>query len=187
MGQLARVQPQSRAVTEYCEPPLTVALAAALDSRISVLELKVCGPESRAILQAYVDGASPPLADEEEIDTIIAGMAVALPRAKGDGAVAEAKLDIYAASLADIPLIDLRAASDHLIKTARFFPSVAEIRAAASITGRPRAARVARARVMIVRHDRDWQPPIEEMLTAEETAQLERIVATPLAGRVDQR
>lgn len=177
MGQLARVQPQSRAVTEYCEPPLTAALAAALDSRISVLELKVCGPESRAILQAYVDGASPPLADEEEIDTIVAGLAVALPRAKGDGAVAEAKLDIYAAALADIPLIDLRAAADHLIKTARFFPSVAEIRAAASITGRPRAARVARARVMIVRHDRDWQPPIAEISTSDALHQVHAALA----------
>lgn len=147
-------------MTKYCEPPLPAALAAALDSRESVLELKVPGPVSRAALQAYVDGARPPLADEEEIDTIISGLAVALRRPKGDNGVAEVKLDIYASALADIPMVDLCAASDILIKTEIFFPTVAEIRAAAARAAGPRSRRIARARVMIVRHDRDWTPSV---------------------------
>lgn len=128
---------------------------------MGVFELKVCGPASRAALQVYVDGAMPPLPNEEDIDTIISGLAVALPRKQNDGAAAEAKLDIYAQALADIPLVDLRAASDHLIKTTKFFPTVAEIRKAALITMGPRCSRVARARLMILRHDREWSAPVE--------------------------
>lgn len=142
------------------EPPLPAGLAAALNSRQSVLELKVPGPVSRAALQAYVDGALPPLAHEEEIDTIVAGLAIALPRKKDSAQTDGAKLDIYATALADVPLVDLNAAADTLIKTARFFPTVAEIRAAAAKAGGPRTARIARAELMILRHDRDWVPPI---------------------------
>lgn len=127
-----------------------------------MLELKVPGPVSRALLQAYVDGARPPLADEEEIDTIVARLAVALPRKRDEPDVDGAKLDIYTGALSDLPLIDLRAASDWLIKNARFFPSVAEIRAAVAKVAGPRNARIARAEVMILRHDRDWTPPIAD-------------------------
>ncbi|MFZ2996255.1 hypothetical protein [Sphingobium sp.] len=118
------------------------------------------GPVSRAALQAYVDGASPPLPDEEDIDTIIAGLAIALPRKKDTAQTDGVKLDIYATALADVPLVDLRAAADAMIKTARFFPTVAEIRAAASKAGGPRSARIARAQLMIMRHDRDWTAPV---------------------------
>lgn len=137
----------------------------------------------RAALQAYVDAARPPLADEEEIDTIISGLAVALPRAKGDGAVAEAKLDIYASALADIPLVDLRAGADHLINTARFFPTVSEIRAAAARTRGKRTARIARAEMMMLRHDREWVPPYD----AEHSAQVEATVSDALASHPSKR
>lgn len=127
-----------------------------------MLELKVPGPASRAVLQAYVDGARPPLADEEEIDTIVARLAIVLPRKRDEPGVDGAKLDIYASALSDLPLIDLRAASDWLINNAGFFPSVAEIRTAVAKVAGPRTARIARAELMILRHDRDWTPPIAD-------------------------
>ncbi|WP_088190821.1 hypothetical protein [Sphingobium sp. Z007] len=127
-----------------------------------MLELKVPGPVSRAALQAYVDGARPPLADEEEIDTIVARLAIALPRKRDQPGVDGAKLDIYASALSDVPLIDLRAASDWIINNAGFFPSVAEIRKAAAKVAGPRTARIARAELMILRHDRDWTQPVAE-------------------------
>lgn len=166
-------------MTHYCEPQLPVGLAAALDSRASVLELKVCGPASRAALQAYIDGAQPPVPTDEEIDTIVAGLALALPRKQNDGSAAEAKLDIYAQALSDIPLVDLRAASDVLIKTAKFFPTVAEIRKAALVTMGPRHSRIARARLMILRHDREWSPPSEPM-SAADVQKMSKIMADPL-------
>ena len=183
MGQLARVQPQSRAVMEYCEPPLPDGLLAALNSRQSVLELKIPGPISRAALQAYVDGARPPLADEEEIDTIVSRLAVALPRKRDQPGVEAAKLDIYTSALRDVPLVDLRAASDWLINNAGFFPSVAEIRKAVAKVAGPRTARIARAELMIMRHDRDWTPPIADG----EAVDVGSVVAEALAAHPSKR
>lgn len=148
-----------------------------------MLELKVPGPVSRALLQAYVDGAQPPLADEEEIDTIIARLAVALPRKRDEPGVDSVKLDIYASALSDLPLIDLRAASDWLINNVRFFPSVAEIRAAVAKVAGPRIARVARAHVLILRHDRDWTPPA----TDTNETDVDRIVGEVLAALPSKR
>lgn len=172
-------------MTQFCEPPLPAGLAGALDSSVSVLELKVCGPASRAALQTYVDGANPPMPSDEDVDTIVAGLAVALPRKQNDGTTAEAKLDIYAQALADIPLADLQAASDLLIKTSRFFPTVAEIRKAALVTMGPRHSRIARARLMILRHDREWRAP-EEPASADEARRASRIMAEPMAKRAHQ-
>lgn len=151
-----------------------------------MLELKVPGPASRTALQAYVDGAQPPAASDEDIDTIVAGLAVALPRNKNDGAAANAKLDIYVQGLSDISLVDLQAASDHLIKTARFFPTVSEIRKAALVTMGPRNSRIARARLMILRHDREWSPPAEP-ITAAEAKELRGNLADPLAASGETR
>jgi len=173
-------------MTVFCEPPLPAGLRAALESSTSVLEMKVPGPASRAALQAYVDGAAPPLPCEEDVDTIIAGLAVALPRRRDDGAVDAAKLDIYANALADIPLTDLRAASDHLIKTARFFPTVSEIRAAALKTMGPRMSRIGRARLMIMLHDHHWTAPAEQ-LTPGEARKLRAIMADPIAASAKAR
>ncbi len=169
----------------FCEPPLPAGLAVALDSSTSVLELKVCGPASRAALQAYIEGATPPLPTDEDVDTIVAGLAVALPRKQNDGAAAEAKLEIYAQALADIPMVDLQAASDLLIKTARFFPTVAEIRKAALVTMGPRHSRIARARLMILRHDREWVAP-DEPMSAAEAHRAAKIMSDPLAKRARQ-
>lgn len=145
-----------------------------------MLELKVPGPVSRALLQAYVDGARPPLADEEEIDTIVARLAIALPRKRDQPAVDGAKLDIYTSALSDLSLVDLRAASDWLINNAGFFPSVAEIRAAVAKMAGPRTARIARAQVMILRHDREWTPPIAESDAVDVTAvMMEALAAHP--------
>lgn len=150
---------------------------------MSVLELKVPGPVSRAALAAYVDGARPPLATEDDIDAVIAGLAIALPRARNDGAVASAKADIYATALADVPLPDLQAASEFLIKNARFFPTVAEIRAAAAKAGGPRTARIARAGFMILRHDRDWVPPVQ----ADDAVDVTDVMAEALAAHPSKR
>lgn len=165
------------------EPPLPAGLAAALNSRQSVLELKVPGPSSRAALQVYVDGATPPLPDEEDIDTIIAGLAIALPRRRDTAATDGAKLEIYATALSDVPLADLAAAADTMVKTAKFFPTVAEIREAARKASGPRVARIARARILIMRHDRDWVPPSNEA----DPSQVARIAGKALAAHPTNR
>lgn len=134
--------------------------------------MKVPGPKSVAELQRYIEGAqSPPAASEEDIDTIVSGLATVLPRRKEDAASAAAKLATYAAALADIPLPDLLAASDHLIRTSQFFPTVFEIRRAADRTMGRRAARIARAQILIRRHEGEWSPPVEVL----PAAQFERI------------
>lgn len=148
-----------------------------------MLELKVPGPVSRAMLQAYVDGARPPLADEEEIDTIVTRLAIALPRKRDQPGVDGAKLDIYANALSDLPLVDLRAASDWLINNAGFFPSVAEIRKAVAKVAGPRTARIARAELMILRHDRDWSPPVAD----DDAVDVNDVVGAALAAHPSKR
>lgn len=148
-----------------------------------MLELKVPGPLSRAMLQAYVDGARPPVADEEDIDTIVARLAVALPRKRDEPGVDGVKLDIYTSALSDLPMVDLRAASDWLINSARFFPSVAEIRATVAKIAGPRNARIARAQMMILRHDRDWVAPVADA----DALDASQIIAETLAAHPSRR
>ena len=91
----------------------------------------------------------------------------------------------YQEGLADIPLPDLHAACDQLVKSSTFMPKVAEIREAASRTMNRRLARQARCRMLVLRHERDWVDPCD-MLTPVDAANLSKIMAGPLAKRDHQ-
>jgi hypothetical protein len=136
------------------------------------LEVKVPGPTSTALLREFVAHHSNQLMpSDEEIDTIVSGLALVLPRQKEDTSSAAVKLDTYCEALSDIPLADLRAARDHLVKTARWFPTIAEIRETAYRTMGKRTAKIARARLLIRRHEVEWTEP-GEMATAKDFARL---------------
>lgn len=132
------------------------------------------GPTSTSQLREFVaHHAEQRMPTDEEIDTIVSGLALVLPRQKEDTAIAAVKLDAYCKALSDIPLADLEAARDHLVKTARWFPTVSEIREAAQRTLGRRNAKIARARLMIRRHEEEWRAP-EPTITPEEFARMKR-------------
>lgn len=126
-------------------------------------------PRHRAALQAFVDAhAGIPMPGPDDVDGMLTRLAIALPRSKTDMATADAKLDIYGEALDDVALPDLQAACAALIRTARFFPTVAEIRAAAAPTAQRRAWMLSRARMLIWRHDRHWRPEPPPLTEAEQ-------------------
>ena len=132
------------------------------------------GPTSTAQLREFVaHHVEQRMPSEEEIDTIVSGLALVLPRQKEDTAIAAVKLDAYCKALSDIPVADLEAARDHLVKTARWFPTVSEIREAAQRTLGRRNAKIARARLMIRRHEEEWREP-QPLITPEEFARMKR-------------
>lgn len=132
------------------------------------------GPISTEQLRAFVAfHAQQRMPTDEDIDTIVSGLALVLPRQKEDTAIAAVKLDAYCKALSDIPLADLQGARDHLVRTARWFPTVSEIREAAHRTMGKRNAKVARARLMIRRHEEEWREP-QPLITPEEFAQMKR-------------
>ena len=176
MGNLVPHPRQNSQTTRSFEPPLPAGLSAALESGQSILELKVPGPTSTAKLRAFVAfHAEQAMPGDEDIDTIVSGLALVLPRQKEDTSIAAVKLDTYCEALRDIPLADLRAARDHLVKTARWFPTISEIREAAQRTMGRRNAKIARAHLMIRRHEEEWREP-EPTITPEEFARMKRAI-----------
>ena len=172
MGNMIPHPRQNNQMIRSFAPQLPAGLSAVLENGESILEVKVPGPTSTALLREFVEFHSDQvMPTEEEIDTIVSGLALVLPRKKEDTAIAAVKLDVYCKALADIPLADLEAARDHLVKTARFFPTVSEIREAAQRTLGKRNAKIARARLMIRRHEAEWREP-EPVMTPEEFAAL---------------
>ena len=132
------------------------------------------GPISTEQLRAFIaHHAEQRMPTDEEIDTIVSGLALVLPRQKEDTAIAAVKLDAYCKALSDIPVTDLEAARDHIVKTARWFPTISEIRDAAQRTMGRRNAKIARARIMIRRHEEEWREP-EPIITPEEFARMKR-------------
>lgn len=133
----------------------------ALRSRTSIFDLPIPSPHLIPGLREAAACPEPDRATPSDIDAALTQLAIALPRRRDDDVVAEAKLDIYANALADLTRIDLVAACDGLIKTAKFFPTVSEIRAAAHPTMSRRSYRRSRARMMILRFEREFLPPGE--------------------------
>lgn len=187
MGQIATIDRRTTSLTRWSEPQLPARLHAAVAGTENVFTLPVPQPRHRDVLQAFVDAhAGLPMPSVDEVEGMLTRLAIALPRAKTDGAVAEAKLDIYGEALADVALPDLQAAYAKLIREARFFPTVAEIRAAAAPTANRRAWALARAKALIGRHEREWRPEAEP-LTAAEQDELSRILTRTAARHPKSR
>lgn len=129
-----------------------------------MLELKVPGPKGVAELRAFVAfHANPVMPSDDEIENVVAALAAVLPRRKEDGATAAAKTETYCRALADVPIADLTAGRDWLMLNTQWFPTIYEIRKAAGRFGGPRAAKVARARILILRHEEEWREPVKAL------------------------
>lgn len=157
-----------------------------LGQRRTLSELPIIGPVSAEALRAYIAGSTPPCPDVDQVGTMLTKLSLAMPKAQTSEIEAKERLDIYWQVLRNYALPDLQQAFTVLLRTCRFFPTIAEIEeAVAPIRGR-RVARVNRASLLVMKHEQEWRPP-QPLLTAEEAARLGRILASPLAGDSEQQ
>lgn len=136
-----------------------------LDDKLTELVLgpdsPVVGPKSAAVLRDFAAQPEPPLPNENQVDTMLAKLALATAKTKTSPEEAKARLELYWIALRDIPLDDLRAGFVHLLQTATFLPTPAEVRRAARYNGAVRRHAKSRAAWLVKIHEREWREPTE--------------------------
>ena len=108
-------------------------LSAKLSALINSGESPIVGPNTATELRNWLAIPEPQLEmpTEDRIDTMIARLSLATKERRSSYGEAKERLIIYWRALRDIPLVDLAAAFDELIKSQTFMPTPAEIRKAA--------------------------------------------------------
>ena len=133
-----------------------------LNAKLSELVLSsaspVVGPKSASALRAFAAEPEPPLAERDQMDVMIAKLAMATAQPRVSDAEAGERLNLYWRALGDIPLIDLRQAFDDLLRSATFLPTPAEVRKAAMRYTGKRLYAKSRARYLAWKHDTEWEP-----------------------------
>jgi len=162
----------------WSEPSLPPKLDALLEENLSFTDLPVVGPVSAGHLRDYVASCQPPMPAREQIERMIGRIAVMMPSPKLTDKEAQERLNLYTRALSVHALPDLHAAFDVIVRTCRFFPTVAEIeKIVAPIKGR-RTRREGTARMVLLKHEREWKEP-QDMLTEDEARLLGHILADP--------
>lgn len=136
-------------------------------------ESPVVGPNTAQALRDWLAGQPElPMPTEEKVDSMIARLSLATAKRKLSEAEAKEVLPLYWRALRDIPLPDLAAGFDDLLRKSRFMPTPAEVRTACSIYTAKRGHRQSRARWLVFIHERDWREPVETIPPAEVQALL---------------
>lgn len=185
MGTIAKIDPQTTSVTRWSEPSLPDKLSAVVDMGLNLSEMPVVGPISAGHLRTYIEASTPPAPQIGQIETMLAKLSIALPKKQVSDQEANERLDLYWQALRAHALPDLQQAFMVLLRTCRFFPTIAEIEDAVKAIRGPRARRLSAARLLLLKHEREWKPT-GELLTAEEARQLGSILAQPLVSAADQ-
>lgn len=169
-------QQQMNPSTRPSESPLDARLSARLSALLASGETKVVGPKTAAALRAYLDGPWPdlPMPTPDRIDSMVSRLALATKERKLSDDEATERLELFWRVLRDLPLVDLAAAFDDLLRTSTFMPTPAEVYQRASSHRARREYRKSRARHLVWLHDREWRPPLkpEDMASPEEIAAL---------------
>lgn len=138
----------------------------------------VCTPEERdalaAMIPAYEEALRP--ASREGCRRSITKLALAYPAARVSDAEAEARLELYADALADVPGDVLGQACAAVLRESRFFPAPAEIRERCSGM-MIRRWELSKIHALIRTHDRKWRPDPEPLSDAD------RAEVARIAGR----
>ena len=160
---------QQNQLTQWSEP----SLPAKLDDLLMGSDLPTIGPKSADILQQYVDAPRPPTPEREQVEVMIAKLALATASQKRSIEEESERLELYWMTLRIYPLVDLRNAFLKLLRTCKFMPTPAEIDSVVQDEGYNRRRRINRAKHLLMIHYRDYTPP-KEYVTAEELAELRR-------------
>ena len=134
-------------------------------------DLPTIGPKSAETLQQYVDAPRPPMPEREQVEVMIAKLALATASQKRSQDEESERLELYWMTLRIYPLVDLRGAFLKLLRTCKFMPTPAEIDSVVQEEGRARRRKLMRAEYLLMLHHRDYVPP-KEYVTAEELAEL---------------
>lgn len=132
-----------------------------LNALLASDDLPVVGPVTAATLRDFADQPDPPAATQDQVEVMIGKLAMATAQPKVSDAEARERIELYWRALRDIPLADLHAAFDHLLKTARFLPTPAEVRQAAAPSLNRRLWLKFRAKRLVALHEREWREPFE--------------------------
>ena len=146
-------------------------MPAKLNDLLMGSDLPTIGPKSAETLQQYVDAPRPPMPDREQVEVMIAKLALATASQKRSQDEEAERLELYWMTLRIYPLIDLRSAFVKLLRTCKFMPTPAEIDSVVQEEGRERRRKLMRAEYLLMIHHRDYVPP-QEYVTAEELAEL---------------
>jgi len=156
-----------------------------LDAKLSALVLgsdsPVVGPHTAAALRTFAAEPEPPMVTQDEVETMLAKLAMATAQAKLTDAETDERMSLYWLALKDLPVADLRAAFVDLLRTSKFLPTPAEIHKAASAKGSKRRHAKSRARHLVWLHERDWKP-VADVIPPEELAGL--LAATKIGAEV---
>lgn len=136
---------------------LVEPLRKALTSSYAFLPL--VGPDEAAAIPAVIDELERGLvgSTEAQIDRMVTKLALLYPSARISDAEAGARLELYVELLCDIPFDILSGAFRTIAQTSKFFPTVAEIREAASGALADRKARLFALRQLALKHCREWK------------------------------
>lgn len=137
----------------------------------------ICSPDERAALAALIPEMEAALrpASRQGCRRAIGKLALAFHGAKLSDDEAEARLDLYADALADVPSDVLGEACMAIVRQSRFFPTPSEIREKCGTMAR-RQWELSKVRSLIATHDRMWRPE-GEPLGANERARLAKLAA----------
>lgn len=171
MNAISTIDPQTtKSATLWREPSLPDRLNALLDQRLPLADMPVIGPKSTEALRAYVASCTPPLPRLDQVENMLTKLSIVMAKAQASEAEASQRLDIYWQALRHHALPDLQAVFIVLLRTCKFFPSIAEIEDAIAPIRAKRMARVNRAGMLILKHEREWSEPIADMADAEQVA-----------------
>lgn len=174
MNAVTKIHPQSRVIQSQ-EPQLSDRLQELLRSG----ESKIVGPKTAATLRQWIREAeayeaSLELPTIERIENLVGRLSLATAKRKLAEKEAAEIHDLYWRALRNLPLIDLAAAFDELLRTATFLPVPAEIHTKAKAIGAARGYAISRAKHLVWRHEREYIPPPADLVTAEELAEIKR-------------
>jgi hypothetical protein len=153
--------------TRWQEPQLGLSLKQDLHAAMETTNstyLNVPSPADVAALRKAADVYRAGLigSSRETIAGMMGVLATAFPNQRLSDEEAAAKLELYCRSLDDLPEDILKTAIDRLLKTQNWFPTIAEIRQAASPDFEPRRRGLMACMRLIMKFDREYRPPAQD-------------------------
>lgn len=162
-------------------------LSALLDQRLTLADLPIVGPVSAEQLRTYVEACQPPMPEPDQVNRMLTRLANMMPSPRLSDDEAAERMATYRRALSSHALPDLYAAFDQILRKCRFFPTIAEIEQIIAPIRAKRMARVNRAGLLLLKHEREWAPPVADVVSIEEVAALRREARDGLAVSGEQR
>lgn len=129
-------------------------------------------PTDAAVVRSAITDMAAGLqgAPDRAINRMITRLALVYPNAKLSQAESDIRMETYIAALRDVPVDILAAGMDVMIRTQKFFPAIAEIRAAAGPALAARVAKLNGLKALALKHELEWREPEAEQVTPEQAA-----------------